>query len=73
MTRYFYFQLVSVFLGSIIAGSLFSQLRQFMKHPGSIITILGVGIPMTATFFINYILVRFWHFSLFFDFFCLFP
>lgn len=50
-------QFLALFMGSIIAGSLLSQLKQFVKQPQTIITILGVGIPMTATFFINYILV----------------
>jgi hypothetical protein len=28
-----------------------------VDQPGQIINLLGVGIPMTSTFFINYILV----------------
>ncbi|KAL6760771.1 hypothetical protein V8C86DRAFT_1039267 [Haematococcus lacustris] len=55
--RYFYFQVLTIFLGSIISGSLLSQLKLLQSNPGAIIRILGVGIPQTATFFINFILV----------------
>ncbi|XP_043807858.1 calcium permeable stress-gated cation channel 1 isoform X2 [Manihot esculenta] len=59
--RYYFFNIVNVFLGSIIAGSAFEQLNSFMKQSASEIPkTIGVAIPMKATFFITYIMVDGW-------------
>ncbi|KAF2303680.1 hypothetical protein GH714_021190 [Hevea brasiliensis] len=59
--RYYLFNIVNVFLGSIIAGSAFEQLNSFIKQSASEIPkTIGVAIPMKATFFITYIMVDGW-------------
>ncbi|KAL4628304.1 hypothetical protein ACB092_05G227600 [Castanea dentata] len=60
-TRYYIFNFVNVFLGSIIAGSAFEQLDSFIHQSASEIPkTIGVAIPMRATFFITYIMVDGW-------------
>ncbi|XP_030968293.1 calcium permeable stress-gated cation channel 1 [Quercus lobata] len=60
-SRYYLFNFVNVFLGSIIAGSAFEQLDTFIHQSASEIPkTIGVAIPMRATFFITYIMVDGW-------------
>ncbi|CAN1222624.1 Calcium permeable stress-gated cation channel 1 [Linum grandiflorum] len=60
-TRFYIFNIINVFLGSIITGTAFEQLNTFMKQSTSDIPkIIGVAIPMKATFFITYIMVDGW-------------
>ncbi|CAI0412972.1 unnamed protein product [Linum tenue] len=56
-TRYYIFQFINVFLGSIITGTAFQQLDNFIHQ---IPKTVGVSIPMKATFFITYIMVDGW-------------
>ncbi|CAA7022651.1 unnamed protein product [Microthlaspi erraticum] len=59
--RYYLFNLVNVFLGSIITGSAFEQLDSFLKQSADQIPrTIGVAIPIKATFFITYIMVDGW-------------
>ncbi|ERN05485.1 calcium permeable stress-gated cation channel 1 [Amborella trichopoda] len=59
--KYYLFQLVNVFLGSIIAGTAFQQLHTFIHQPANQIPItIGVSIPMKATFFITYVMLDGW-------------
>uniref|UniRef100_A0A0D9XMX9 CSC1/OSCA1-like 7TM region domain-containing protein n=1 Tax=Leersia perrieri TaxID=77586 RepID=A0A0D9XMX9_9ORYZ len=60
-SKYYYFMLVNVFLGSIIAGTAFEQLYAFIHQPPTQIPrTIGVAIPMKATFFMTYIMVDGW-------------
>ncbi|XP_048229587.1 uncharacterized protein LOC8277981 [Ricinus communis] len=60
-TRYYFFNIVNVFLGSIITGTAFEQLNSFIKQSANDIPkTIGVAIPMKATFFITYIMVDGW-------------
>ncbi|KAM5580580.1 calcium permeable stress-gated cation channel 1 [Rosa sericea] len=60
-TRYYIFQFINVFLGSIITGTAFQQLDKFLHQSANDIPItIGVSIPMKATFFITYIMVDGW-------------
>ncbi|KAL9236962.1 hypothetical protein vseg_011566 [Gypsophila vaccaria] len=60
-SRYYIFNFVNVFLGSIIAGSAFEQLNIYLHSPpDKIFVTVGVAIPMKATFFITWIMVDGW-------------
>ncbi|CAM8993026.1 unnamed protein product [Rhodiola kirilowii] len=60
-SRYYIFNFVNVFLGSIIAGSAFEQLHTFINQsPNQIPITIGQAIPMKATFFITFIMVDGW-------------
>ncbi|OMO89255.1 hypothetical protein CCACVL1_07963 [Corchorus capsularis] len=60
-TRYYIFQFINVFLGSIITGTAFQQLNNFIhQSTNEIPKTIGVSIPMKATFFITYIMVDGW-------------
>ncbi|XP_017969481.1 PREDICTED: CSC1-like protein At3g21620 [Theobroma cacao] len=60
-SRYYFFQFINVFLGSIIAGTAFQQLNNFIhQSTNQIPKTIGVSIPMKATFFITYIMVDGW-------------
>ncbi|GLU15537.1 hypothetical protein SLE2022_320170 [Rubroshorea leprosula] len=60
-TRYYIFNLVNVFLGSIVAGTALDQLKTFLKQSAKEYhKTIGAAIPMRATFFITYIMVDGW-------------
>ncbi|GLT33558.1 hypothetical protein SLA2020_081320 [Shorea laevis] len=60
-TRYYLFNLVNVFLGTIVAGTALDELKTFLKQsPNEYHKTIGVAIPMRATFFITYIMVDGW-------------
>ncbi|ESW34393.1 hypothetical protein PHAVU_001G148800 [Phaseolus vulgaris] len=60
-SKYYLFILINVFLGSIITGTAFQQLQQFLNQPSTEFTkTVGSTIPMKATFFITYIMVDGW-------------
>lgn len=57
VSKYFGFQVITVFLGSFIAGTFANQLQQFINNPASIVTIFGTSAPQTAIFFMTYIAI----------------
>ncbi|CAI9279902.1 unnamed protein product [Lactuca saligna] len=60
-SRYYLFNFVNVFLGSVIAGTVLEQLNTFLDQSvNKIPETIGVAIPMKATFFITYIMVDGW-------------
>ncbi|KAH1070121.1 hypothetical protein GLYMA_03G151300v4 [Glycine max] len=60
-SKYYLFVLVNVFLGSVITGTAFQQLGQFINQPSTEFTkTVGSTIPMKATFFITYIMIDGW-------------
>ncbi|XVF71859.1 hypothetical protein PTKIN_Ptkin12aG0073300 [Pterospermum kingtungense] len=60
-SRYYFFLFINVFLGSIITGTAFQQLNNFIhQSTNQIPKTIGVSIPMKATFFITYIMVDGW-------------
>lgn len=60
-SRYYIFNFVNVFLASVITGTAINQLKTFLSQPpNKIFEIIGMSIPMKATFFITYIMVDGW-------------
>lgn len=60
-SRYYIFNFFNVFLGSVILGSALDQLHTFLNQsPSKIFELIGVAVPMKATFFITYIMVDGW-------------
>ncbi|KAL8136921.1 hypothetical protein V2J09_002922 [Rumex salicifolius] len=60
-SRYYIFNFVNTFLGSIIAGTAFQQLSSFLNQSANKIPVtIGIGVPIKATFFITYIMVDGW-------------
>lgn len=58
LSRFFIFQVVTVFFGSFILGSAANQFQQLINDPGSIVTLLGTAAPQTAIFFLTYVTLR---------------
>ena len=54
----FIFQVITVFLGSFIAGTFANQFEQLIDDPGSIVSIFGTAAPQVGIFFMTYILVQ---------------
>ncbi|KAL6906102.1 hypothetical protein ACP4OV_003703 [Aristida adscensionis] len=60
-SKYYLFLFVNVFLGSVITGTAFQQLDNFIHQPANKIPeIVGESIPMKAVFFMSYIMVDGW-------------
>ncbi|KAK3135669.1 hypothetical protein QOZ80_5BG0421950 [Eleusine coracana subsp. coracana] len=60
-SKYYLFLFVNVFLGSVITGTAFQQLDNFIHQSANKIPeIVGESIPMKATFFMSYIMVDGW-------------
>ncbi|PUZ64441.1 hypothetical protein GQ55_3G144500 [Panicum hallii var. hallii] len=60
-SKYYIFLFFNVFLGSVITGSALEQLKTYLhKSANDIPRIVGVSIPMKATFFITYVMVDGW-------------
>ena len=49
---------MNLFFGSLVAGSLFGELNALIAHPTSIITLLGMSVPGTGIFFMNYLMLQ---------------
>ena len=49
-------QVVTVFLGSFLVGSFFTNFRNWLDNPSSAATILGTAAPLQSIFFLNYIM-----------------
>ncbi|XVE72421.1 hypothetical protein DITRI_Ditri11bG0038200 [Diplodiscus trichospermus] len=60
-SRYYFFLFINVFLGSIITGTAFQQLNNFIhQSTDQLPKTIGVSIPMKGTFFITYVMVDGW-------------
>lgn len=56
--RFFLFQLIVFFLGSVVAAGLMSEVQRFADDPGSIIETLAVSIPEQATTFLIFVMLQ---------------
>ena len=50
-------QVLTVFFGSFIAGSLLNQIQSIIHNPTSLVHILGDAAPQVAVFFMTYLLL----------------
>jgi hypothetical protein len=57
LSRFYAFQVITVYFGSFIAGVFANQLEQFIDDPSSILTVLGVSAPQSAIFFMTFLLL----------------
>lgn len=55
--KFYWFSFVTVFLGTALSSGILPAINELKQNPGSVVSILGVAIPGSATFFINYILL----------------
>ncbi|KAK9861196.1 hypothetical protein WJX84_002371 [Apatococcus fuscideae] len=55
--KYFIFQVVTVFIATVISGSLADELEELIHNPSQIITVLANGAPSQAVFFMSYLLL----------------
>ena len=53
--KFFYFNVLNVFLGVTLAGGLFSSLKSILDHPKSIVALLSESLPGQANFFISFV------------------
>ena len=51
-------QVVVVFAGSLLGGSLLNQLQQLYLNPSSVLRVVGTSAPETAVFFSSYLLLQ---------------
>lgn len=58
VSKFFMFQVVTVFFGSFIAGTFANQIEQLVDDPASIVDVLGTAAPQTAIFFLTYLLLE---------------
>lgn len=56
-------QVVTVFLGSFLVGSFFTNFRNWLDDPSQAATILGTAAPLQSIFFLNYIMFNVWPIS----------
>ena len=56
--RYFMFQVVNVFLVTVIEGSVVRCVREILISPGDAFVLLGNSLPRMSGFFTAYILVK---------------
>uniref|UniRef100_A0A1D1Y244 Putative membrane protein C2G11.09 n=1 Tax=Anthurium amnicola TaxID=1678845 RepID=A0A1D1Y244_9ARAE len=57
--KYFYFIVFNVFIGVTVGGTLFSSFKKIEKDPNSITSTLGSNLPLSATFFLTLVALKF--------------
>ena len=55
---YFLFDVVNVFLGTVLGGSLFNSLRTLLQSPGSVLRTLGAAAPTVSSFWMNFLVLQ---------------
>ncbi|KAK9859822.1 hypothetical protein WJX84_005942 [Apatococcus fuscideae] len=55
--KYFIFQVIVVFIATVISGSLANEIEELIHDPSQIITVLANGAPSQAVFFMSYLLL----------------
>ncbi|KAL7568743.1 hypothetical protein ACA910_021736 [Epithemia clementina (nom. ined.)] len=57
LTRYFYFQLVNVYV-SVTAGSILQSLADIIDHPSNILSLLGDSLPTMVGYFVALLVTK---------------
>ena len=57
-TLFFIWDVFNIFLGAMLGGSIFSQLNDVLNDPGSIPKRIGIALPSSSNFFINYLILQ---------------
>lgn len=57
-SRYFYFQVLNVFLVTCIAGTIFDTVAIILENPEKAFSILGNSLPRMSSFFITYVVMK---------------
>ncbi|CAN1766635.1 CSC1-like protein ERD4 [Linum perenne] len=57
--KYFYFNVLNVFIGVTVGNTLFNTFKDIEKDPNSAIDILASSLPGSATFFLTYVALKF--------------
>jgi len=57
-SRYFYFQVLNVFLVTCIAGTIFDTIAIILENPESAFSILGNSLPRMSSFFITFVVMK---------------
>ncbi|KAG8385243.1 hypothetical protein BUALT_Bualt03G0021800 [Buddleja alternifolia] len=57
--KYFYFNVLNVFIGVTLGSSLFSRFKEIEDDPNSIIPLLAKSLPGSATFFLTFVALKF--------------
>jgi hypothetical protein len=54
----FLFAAINVFLGNVLAGSVFSGLKSMVDNPTGIFSLLATSVPQTSRFFISFVALK---------------
>ncbi|CAN1245013.1 CSC1-like protein ERD4 [Linum grandiflorum] len=57
--KYFYFNVLNVFIGVTVGNTLFNTFKDIEKDPNSAIDIIATSLPGSATFFLTYVALKF--------------
>ena len=55
---FFHWNVWNFFFGSMLGGTFINGLREAIKDPSSIVSILGNAVPAASNYFINYVILR---------------
>jgi len=55
LSKFFFFQIVNVFLGVTLSTGTLAIIQILVERPISIVLILGTSVPRAASFFVNYV------------------
>lgn len=57
-SRYFYFQVLNVFLVTCIAGTIFDTIAIIVENPETAFSMLGNSLPRMSSFFITFVFIK---------------
>ncbi|XP_051128196.1 CSC1-like protein ERD4 [Andrographis paniculata] len=57
--KYFYFNVLNVFIGITLGSALFDSFKEILNDPKSIPELLGRSLPRSATFFLTFVALKF--------------